>query len=82
MRRANSAEKSPMSARSRDVICVLACVVLGAIVWGIHQTSLSHATQRPLKVVVIVFGLAAIGLWRGWQIRRTARPRPGGSQAS
>ena len=59
-----------MSARQRDTICLLACAVLGAIVWGIHQTSLSHATQRPLKIAVIVLGLGTIGLWRAWQIRR------------
>ncbi len=58
-----------MSGRTRDIICLLACAVLGAIVWGIHQTSLSHATQRPLKIVVIVAGLMAVGAWRTWRIR-------------
>jgi hypothetical protein len=43
---------------------------VGAIVWGIHKTSLAHGTQRPPKVAVIVVGLAAIGFWRASQIRR------------
>lgn len=62
-----------MSARNRDVICLAACAVLGGVVWGIHQTSLSHATQRPLKIAVILLGLAAVGVWRVWQIRRAER---------
>lgn len=71
-----------MPARTRDIICLLACALLGAIVWGIHQTSLSHATQRPLKVAVIVIGLVAVGAWRAWQIRRAEAASPPGSQAS
>jgi hypothetical protein len=59
-----------MPPRTRDVICLLACALLGAVVWGIHQTPLSHATQRPLKVAVIALGLALVGGWRAWQIRR------------
>jgi hypothetical protein len=58
-----------MSARTRDVICLAACAMLGAIVWAIHLTPWSHATQRPLKVAVIVVGLAAVGGWRARQIR-------------
>jgi glucose dehydrogenase len=61
-----------MTARARDTICLLACAVLGALVWAIHETSLSHAVQRPLKVAVIVIGLGLIGLWRAHQIRRAA----------
>jgi hypothetical protein len=60
-----------VSARGRDAICLVACAMLGAFVWGIHQTSLSHAAQRPLKIAVIVVGLVAVGAWRTWQIRRT-----------
>lgn len=62
-----------MSARARDAICLAACAVIGAIVWGVHQTSLSHAAQRPLKIAVIVIGLAAVGAWRTRQIRRAER---------
>jgi hypothetical protein len=61
-----------MSATTRDIICLLACAVIGAVVWAIHQTSLAHSTQRPLKVAVIVLGLAAVGLWRARQVRRRA----------
>jgi len=62
-----------MPARTRDLICLVACAVLGAIVWSIHQTSLSHASQRPLKVGVIVVGLTLVGAWRVWHIRRAGR---------
>jgi hypothetical protein len=46
------------------------CAILGVIVWAIHLSSWPHSTQRPLKVAVIVVGLAAVGGWRTWQIRR------------
>jgi hypothetical protein len=62
-----------MSTRARDTICLLACAILGALVWAIHETSLSHAVQRPLKIAVIVVVLASIGLWRTQQIRRATR---------
>ncbi len=62
-----------MSARRRDTICLLACGVLGALIWGVHRTALSHATQRPLKVALIVVGLVLVGGWREWQIRRAER---------
>jgi glucose dehydrogenase len=62
-----------MPARTRDTICLLACAVLGAVIWAIHETSLSHAVQRPLKIAVIVVGLGLIGLWRTQQIRRADR---------
>ena len=65
-----------MSRRTCDTICLLACAALGVIVWGIHQTSLSHATQRPLKIMVIVLGLGAVGAWRVWQIRRSEGTEP------
>jgi hypothetical protein len=60
---------------------LLACAVLGAIVWGIHQTSLSHATQRPLKIAVIVVGLVTVGAWRTWQIRLATRYSAVGDEA-
>jgi hypothetical protein len=60
---------------------LLACAVLGAIVWGIHQTSLSHTAQRPLKVAVIVAGLVTVGAWRTWQIRVAARLSAAGDEA-
>jgi hypothetical protein len=58
-----------MSARMRDVLCLVMCAVIGAIIWALHLSSLPHSTQRPLKVAVIVFGLMAVGGWRTWQIR-------------
>jgi hypothetical protein len=58
-----------MSARTRDLICLAMCAVIGAAVWALHLSSLSHSTQRPLKIGVIVFGLIAVGAWRTRQIR-------------
>jgi hypothetical protein len=48
---------------------LFACAILGVIVWATHLTSLSHGTQRPLKIAAIVLGLAAVGGWRARQIR-------------
>jgi hypothetical protein len=59
-----------MSAKARDLTCLGLCAILGAIVWVIHVSSWPHSTQRPLKVAVIVLGLAVVGGWRTWQIRR------------
>jgi hypothetical protein len=58
-----------MSAKTRDLLCLTMCAVIGAIVWALHLSSLSHSTQRPLKVAVILVGLVAVGGWRTWQIR-------------
>lgn len=59
-----------MSARTRDLICLAMCAVIGATLWALHLSSLAHGVQRPLKVGVIVVGLIAVGAWRTRQIRK------------